>query len=131
ASTIWGGLEVKRLEAADSILAGSIAVADKQRSCVRFTASYNKRELAKAYECYQIKASDQLFVSTRFGHPCYARLSALAPPEIRRGAEDRLEMGAFNFLRDPVKLESLMAKVNEYMPFGLVPLYIFEGEEDG
>jgi hypothetical protein len=43
-----------------------------------------------------------------------------------RGAENGAEMGAYNALIHSIKLDSLQAKVEEYMPFGLLPVYIFE-----
>ena len=45
---------------------------------------------------------------------------------MRRGAENGSEIGAFSGLLNPIKLASLQAKVEEYMPFGLIPMYIME-----
>jgi hypothetical protein len=35
-------------------------------------------------------------------------------------------MGAFNALLNPLKLRALRAKVDEYMPFGLLPAFVNE-----
>jgi hypothetical protein len=64
------------------------------------------------------------FTSQSFGQPGYAQLSETAPVEIQRGAENGSEMGAFNKLLNPIKMDGLQAKVNEYMPFGRIPIYI-------
>jgi hypothetical protein len=69
---------------------------------------------------------NHFFVSRRFGDPGYAQLSETAPAELVRGAENRSEIGAFNSLLNPIKLDDLKAKVNEFMPFGLIAQYINE-----
>jgi hypothetical protein len=43
-----------------------------------------------------------------------------------QGAENGSEIGAFSHLFNPVKLDSLRVKVVEYMPFGLIPFFIYE-----
>ena len=48
------------------------------------------------------------------------------PDTIARGAENRGEMGAFNSLLSPIKRDDLETKVFEFMPFGLIPQFIFE-----
>ena len=65
------------------------------------------------------------FTSRRFGHPGYAQLSQTAPQGLLTGAENRSEIGAFNSLLNPVRLDGLCAKVAEYMPFGLIPVFLF------
>jgi len=45
---------------------------------------------------------------------------------ISRGASNGSEMGVYNHLLNPIKMDSLQAKVEEYMPFGLLPVFIFE-----
>jgi hypothetical protein len=69
---------------------------------------------------------NHFFTSRRFGDAGFAQLSATAPDTIARGAENRGEMGAFNLLLNPVKRDDLETKVLEFMPFGLIPQFIFE-----
>jgi hypothetical protein len=69
---------------------------------------------------------NHFFTSRRFGDPGYAQLSETAPESILRGAENRSEIGAFSRLLSPIKLDDLKAKVNEFMPFGLIAQYINE-----
>lgn len=59
------------------------------------------------------------FTSERYGEPTYAQLSTICPREIRTGAEDGSEMGAFNFLKQPQREANLQASLKEYLRFGL------------
>ena len=45
---------------------------------------------------------------------------------VQTGAETGSEIGAFSSLINPIKLDSLKIKVAEYMPFGLIPIFINE-----
>ena len=45
---------------------------------------------------------------------------------LQRGAENGSEIGAFSSLLNPIKFDSLRAKVDEFAPFGLLPVYVFE-----
>ena len=40
--------------------------------------------------------------------------------------ENGSEIGAFSSLLNPIRLDGLRAKVDEYMPFGLIPVFVFE-----
>ena len=72
-----------------------------------------------------LTATTHLFTSRRFGDPGYAQLSSeVASSAISRGAENGSEMGAWSSLLDPIKEDSLMAKVEEYLPFGLIPSFV-------
>ncbi|MEI7898002.1 MAG: hypothetical protein WCJ26_13270, partial [bacterium] len=125
-STVFGSMEVHRLYASDSIITGSVDVLDTQNSCFRFSsAKTNGSRLPKPYESHLHSGdTNHWFTSDRFGHPCFAQLTESAPVEITRGAENGSEMGAFCSLMNPVKLDSLKIKIEEYMPFGLIPIYI-------
>jgi hypothetical protein len=67
-----------------------------------------------------------LFVTRRFGAGGHYQLRAPAPAAIARGAESGAEMGAYAGQMNPIKLDSLAAKSSEYMPFGLIPLFVME-----
>jgi hypothetical protein len=51
--------------------------------------------------------------------PAYAQLSKTAAVELRTGAEDGTEIGAFCFLRQPQRHAQLRALIDEYVRFGL------------
>jgi len=59
------------------------------------------------------------FTSTQYGDPAYGQLSLTCPVEIRTGAEDGSEMGAFNFLKQPQRTANLQSNLEEYLRFGL------------
>jgi len=124
--TVFGELNVHRLWASEALITGVAEVTDTQNGCFRFSAAPEGSRLPKPYECHIIKDSKHYFTSRQFGQPGYGQLSQTAPEEIRRGAENGSEIGAFSALINPIKLDSLRAKVEEYMPFGLVPIFILE-----
>lgn len=59
------------------------------------------------------------FTSTRYGDPAYGQLFQTCPEEIRTGAEDGSEMGAFSFLKQPQRTANLQSNLEEYLRFGL------------
>ena len=65
------------------------------------------------------------FTSIHYGDPGYVQLSPACPVEIRTGAENESEMGAFSFLRQPQRETNLDIRLDEYLPFGLEPATIF------
>ncbi len=103
---------------------------DNQHGCFRFSAAadHPDKRLPPRFESHLFAGGipNHFFVSRRFGDPGYAQLSETAPEEIVRGAENRSEMGVFSNLFNPIKLDDLEAKVNEFMPFGLIAQYIHE-----
>jgi hypothetical protein len=126
--TAIGDISIKRLIASEVIVTGSLNVGDKQTGCFRFSAApiEFKNALPKPFKPFWIpeSGSSHYFTSKRFGDPEYARLSAAAPAEVRQGAENRSEMGAFSSFIAQIRLASLDTKVNEYLPFGQIPIYI-------
>lgn len=59
------------------------------------------------------------FTSLRYGHPGYCQLHMACPCQIRRGAEDEGEMGAFHDLYAPQREAGLRARLDEYLRFGM------------
>ena len=55
------------------------------------------------------------FTSTRFGDPGYCQLSLSCAAELRAGADDGSEMGAFGFLKQPQRDGNLRSVVPEYL----------------
>ena len=53
-----------------------------------------------------------------------AGLALTAPPALARGAESGSEIGAWSGLNNTIKLDSLSHKVEEYLPFGLIPSFV-------
>jgi hypothetical protein len=126
ATTVLGGIRVHQLYATDSIINGIVQVTNIQNGCFRFSAAEKGSVVPKPYRYFEIPSGTAIFESIEFGAPEFARLKYTISDQVLKGAENNLEMGAFNKLLNPVKLDSLSAKVNEYMPFGLIPIFIFE-----
>jgi hypothetical protein len=59
------------------------------------------------------------FTSLRYGHPAYGQLARRSPIEIREGADDDAEMGAFHDLFSPQRETNLRVRLDEYLRFGL------------
>jgi hypothetical protein len=124
--TVFGQIKVHRLWASDTLITGRAEVTDTQNGCFRFSAAPLDSRLPRAYESYMFVDHAHYFTSRSFAEPGYGQLSETAPVEIERGAENGAEMGAFNSLLNPIKMDSLQAKVDEYMPFGRIPIFIKE-----
>jgi hypothetical protein len=59
------------------------------------------------------------FTDMSYGCPAYAQLSRACPVEIRTGADDESEMGAFHDLYQPQRLTNLDIRLQEYLRVGL------------
>lgn len=59
------------------------------------------------------------FNSTRYGNPTYCQLSHTCAEEIKRGADDESEMGAFHDLYQPQRAANLRVRLDEYTPAGM------------
>jgi len=60
-----------------------------------------------------------IFTARRYGEAAYAQLAGICPGEIKTGAEDGGEMGAFCHLQQPHRESNLNTALQEYLPFGL------------
>jgi hypothetical protein len=145
--TVFGEVFVKVLELASNVIFTSPVYAERrQEGCVRFSlvpsGSRTPRRFqsqpdlalaarAKAmgftsaaalpleeYEetTWRVRAQ---FTSLRYGTPAYAQLAQVCAGEIRTGAEDRSEMGAFCMLQQPQREANLRVALEEYLRFGL------------
>jgi hypothetical protein len=59
------------------------------------------------------------FTSLRYGDPGYGQLRVDTPQQIREGADDEAEMGAFHELYAPQRETNLRVRLDEYLRFGL------------
>lgn len=120
-STILGEIAVNRLYASDTVVTGTGTVTDLQNGCFRFSAGV-EGEWPHPFESHLYESFDSVWiVSQRFGDPDFARLSEAAPNEICEGAENHCAMGAFNHLIDAIRRDDFVGKLEEFVPFGLIP----------
>ncbi|MHC1767282.1 MAG: hypothetical protein AB9869_23885 [Verrucomicrobiia bacterium] len=59
------------------------------------------------------------FTSLRYSDPGYGQLRMAAPRQIRAGADDEAEMGAFHDLFQPQRESNIRTRLREYLRFGL------------
>ena len=59
------------------------------------------------------------FMSLRYADPGYCQLRISAPEQIRTGADDEAEMGAFHDLFQPQRESNMRTRLQEYLRFGL------------
>jgi len=136
--TVMGRVVAHRLEASECILQELTQVDDLQDSCVRFSAWASGSVVPRQYESVSIPQSAPLFTTTDFGQPGYAQLLPTAdlqrlpqtPPStapqntISAGAVDGSEMGAYARDKNPIRVQALLLKLQEYMPASLVPVIV-------
>jgi hypothetical protein len=103
----------------------AIEVVRRQEGCVRFSYLPESASVPRRYRCQPPSADPNaprpvlLFVSTHYGDPAYCQLALSTGVEIRRGADDESEMGAFHDLYQPQREAHLRARLEEYLRFGL------------
>jgi hypothetical protein len=124
--TVFGTVAVEWLYASEALITGLAEVVNTQDGCFRFSAARIESRVPHPYESHFLPEPTRLFTSRRFGHYGYAQLSEAAPETVARGAESGSEIGAFSREMNPIKLDGLYAKVEEYAPFGMIPIWIPE-----
>ena len=148
--TILGPSSFKELTLASEVIFTQPVAAERlQEGCVRFSHLPPGSKTPRGYRCQpdleiavrteqagrpltsaeknEIRAGlVPSFTDTRYGQPAYAQLHLACPKQIRTGAEDGSEMGAFCHLKQPQREANLRLRLNEYLPFGLEPgiLYV-------
>jgi hypothetical protein len=135
-TTVFGEMELEWLDASETLITGFTSVTNTQEGCFRFSAVLERQDplnpasphsrVPHPYESHFVDEFNAVFTSTIFGQPGYAQLAESAPEFLRRGAENTSEIGAFSSLLNPILFDGLRAKVEEFAPFGLLPVYIFE-----
>jgi hypothetical protein len=123
-STVFGDVDVDRLEASDSLIQGVVRVVDNQHGCFRFSAAAadDTARLPRQYQSQLVAGGvpNHWFVARRFGNAGYAQLSETCPESIRRGGENGAEMGAFNRVIDAIRRDDVRIKLDEYAPISVI-----------
>lgn len=134
-STIIGKVHARVLRlVSDSIVDARLAESDawpypvdaerRQDGCIRFSYVPPGSRTPRRYRCQPATDDDAVrvrpeFTSERYGQPAYGQLSRRCAIEIRTGADDESEMGAFHDLFDPQRETNLGVRLEEYLRFGL------------
>jgi hypothetical protein len=134
ASTVLGSAAVTVMELASNVLfTGPAVAARRQQGCARFSYFPPGSRVPRRYRCqpsYPDGATSEekhvialrlspSFTSERYGDPGYCQLAERVADELRTGASDESEMGAFQYLQQPLREEMLSAALDEYLRFGL------------
>jgi hypothetical protein len=103
----------------------------KQTGCVRFSFLPFDSIAPRRYRCQPDSADNARRLAPRFttltyGQPAYAQLSLSTADEIRRGADDESEMGAFHHLYAPQRDRNLRIRLREFLRVGLEAGLIYE-----
>ena len=134
-STVFGKIHTRILtQVSNAILDARLLDADawphpvhaerRQEGCVRFSYVPPGSRVPRRHHCQPATEADAIrvrpqFTSVRYGHPAYAQLSRRSAAEIRTGADDESEMGAFHDLFAPQRETNLEIRLDEYLRFGL------------
>ena len=106
-------------------------VADRrQTGFIRYCYVPWGAQLPPRYNCQPQRVEDvqqvvPRFTSPRFADPGYCQLHGACPREIRCGAAEGGEMGAFHELYAPQRAAGLTARLDEYLRFGMEAGLIF------
>lgn len=155
--TVFGQIQAHAIALAENcIFGGLLQVARRQMGCVRFSFVPPGSRTPRRYECQPdlvdkavaelakqaklqaeerdaLRTSERLrltpeFDSVTYGSPDYAWLALTCADEIRRGADDRSEMGVFHDLFVPQRTANLLARLDEFTPAGMDPGIICANE---
>ena len=102
-------------------LAVETAIEKAEREAVGPLSPAQKNAIRQAVQARVVPDFTDLY----YGLPGYAQLRLGVPSEIRKGAEDGSEMGAFSHLKQPQRETNLRIRLDEYLPFGLEPGLIY------
>src|SRR5262249_46288032 len=130
-STVFGVVSAQSLEASEVLFTAKVDVQRAQEGCVRFSYVPPDSSTPRRYRCQpdlevaqEIAQAQQgnphlstaqqtemrnavqgwlvpTFTSRSYGQPFYAQLHLYCPVQLRTGAEDGSEMGAFSHLKQP------------------------------
>jgi hypothetical protein len=133
--TVLGSTSVQVLQASNSIFMGVVTAARRQIGCTRFCSLASGSRTSRRYRCQPDLALENVtdlqqrqaivmrlvpqFSSLDASQPAFAQLALTCAPELRTGAVDGAEMGAFRFLSQPQREANLRATLDEYLRFGL------------
>lgn len=124
-TTVIGRIFVREIALAEnSIFTGKVTVKRRQVGCIRFCYLPTNSLVPRRYRCQPQNNSHweriyPQFTSRHYGDPGYCQLSQQCVIEIRQGADDEAEMGAFHNLYQPQRETNLRLYLDRYLRFGL------------
>jgi hypothetical protein len=134
-TTVLGLTGAETLEASNCLFYQAVTVARRQAGCVRFSYEPAASVTPRRFRCQPDLAIsapgapseaevrrklEPHFTAVDYGSAGYCQLHQSTAPELRTGAEDGSEMGAFSFLKQPQREQNMVAALDEYLRAGLV-----------
>ncbi|MEV5986954.1 hypothetical protein AB0L85_18340 [Streptomyces sp. NPDC052051] len=125
-TTVIGEVHAHAVEVAEnSVFTGRLHVARRGIGCLRYCFVPPGSRTPRRHRCLPDLVGAEraghvrpLFASKRYGTPWYGQLADRCAEEIRRGADDGGELGAFHDLYRPQREDGLRARLAEYTPAG-------------
>ncbi|MET8450505.1 hypothetical protein [Streptomyces sp. NPDC005209] len=125
-TTVIGEVRTHAVRIAEnSIFTGRLHVARRGIGCLRHSYVPPGSRTPRRFRCQpdlvgpeQAARVRPLFASERYGTPWYGQLADRCAEEVRRGADDGAELGAFHDLYRPQREDGLRARLAEYTPAG-------------
>ncbi|ELP67879.1 hypothetical protein STRTUCAR8_02469 [Streptomyces turgidiscabies Car8] len=125
-TTVIGEIHTHAVRVAEnSVFTGRLHVARRGIGGLRYSYVPTGSRTPRRHRCQpdlvgpeQAARVRPLFVSQRYGTPWYGQLADRSAQEIRRGADDGAELGAFHDLYRPQREDGLRARLAEYTPAG-------------
>ncbi|MBN1569757.1 MAG: hypothetical protein JXA73_18070 [Acidobacteria bacterium] len=123
--TVIGGIRAAFLKlGCNSIFCSKVTSKKLQDGCVRFSYIPWGSRVPRRHRCQPVDEETAagiypVFTSHHFGQPGYCQLAPSTPIEIKEGADDGSEMGAFHDLFQPQRESNLRVRLEEYLRFGL------------
>jgi hypothetical protein len=102
----------------------AVDAARRQTGCTRFSYLPASARAPRRYRCLPDPDADPRlslpsFTSLRYGAPGYCQLAATAGQDLRTGADDGGEPGAFHSIYGPQREANLAIRLAEYMRVGM------------
>lgn len=132
-ATLFGFVRAGAIDARDSLLLGSVDIARHQVGGIEYCFVSESARTPHRHHCQPDlelgtaphDARDWIrarlvpsFTSTHYGDAGYAQLTPGTPSEIRAGARNDAEMGAFHLLYQPLRMTSFVDTLRNYLPAG-------------
>ena len=154
-ATIFGATRARSLDGSNSLFDGGVLVEERQRGCLRYSYVRERpsNRTPRRFRCQPDLAlaaraaalglaspgalspaeRDRMIARVQPGYTSsdpadagFAQLRRATPPELREGAEDGSEMGAFHYLQQPSRAANLAASLQDYLRLGLEAGVFFE-----
>ncbi len=140
--SVFGDVLVRSIRyASDALFLDDVDVQRTQLGCVRFSYVSDKATTPRRYRCQPDMALESAtsepaanrvrsrlqprFVSRVYGQPGYAQFAVDAAAELKTGAANEAEVGAFNSVLEAQRVANLGIRLDEYLPAWLEPGLIY------